>query len=180
MIYRGPGFLAFVWFGFPQPLPLPAASCLSFSVFLCIARRAYWQENGEGGSGGAKSYDGEKAWPSLNHLILSALSCGQLLPAHVMTVWGDKAPCFYHVMNEMDRNTICVSLSFSIGRYMFIQGGFHTIGADIRAIFFSDELSAATERRILQRIHNKTMLHTSTNVPYNNLVSRGLENKRWK
>ncbi len=32
---------------------------------------------GEGGGdgGGAKSYDGEKAWPSINHSILSAPNC---------------------------------------------------------------------------------------------------------
>ncbi len=50
MIYRGPGFLAVVWFGSsPQPLtPLPSPSRLSFSVFLYIAGRAYWQERGLG------------------------------------------------------------------------------------------------------------------------------------
>ncbi len=47
MIYRGPGFLSFVYFG--SPPPLPAASCLSFSVFLCVAGRAYWREGVEGG-----------------------------------------------------------------------------------------------------------------------------------
>jgi hypothetical protein len=41
MIYRGPGFLAFVWFGSsPIPSPLPAAICLSVAV------RAYWREKG--------------------------------------------------------------------------------------------------------------------------------------
>jgi hypothetical protein len=69
MIYRGPGFLAA-----PPPLhsPLPpSASCLSFSVFLCVASRVYCDWRGEGGGGGAKSYDIEKAWPDINHSILS-------------------------------------------------------------------------------------------------------------
>jgi len=53
-------------------LPLPSANCLSFSVFLCLAGRAYCRERGGGGERGAKSYDCKKAWPSINHSILSA------------------------------------------------------------------------------------------------------------
>ncbi len=50
MIYRGPGFLAFLWFGSsPTPSsPFPSASCLSFSVSHCVAGRAYWCERGVG------------------------------------------------------------------------------------------------------------------------------------
>jgi hypothetical protein len=51
IIYRGPGYLAVVWFGSkpaPFPLPLLSANCLSFSVFLCVFGRAYWQERGRG------------------------------------------------------------------------------------------------------------------------------------
>ncbi len=57
MIYRGPGFLAPYDLA-PPPL-LPSGSCLSFSVFLCVAGSSLltgW--DGEG----AKSYDGQKAW----------------------------------------------------------------------------------------------------------------------
>ncbi len=68
MIYRGPGFLAVVWF---IPPPLPSANCLSFSVFLCLAGRAYYRERGGGGERGAKSYNRKKAWPCINHSILS-------------------------------------------------------------------------------------------------------------
>ncbi len=55
----------------PLPPPLPSASCLSFSVFLCGGREyTGWR----GGAGGAtKSYDGKKAWSFKNHSILSAL-----------------------------------------------------------------------------------------------------------
>ncbi len=55
----------------PTPLypPLPTASCLSFSVFLCVAGQAYWR--GGEGFGGTKSYDGEKSWSSINHSVLS-------------------------------------------------------------------------------------------------------------
>ncbi len=53
VIYRGPGFLAVVWFGsspapLPPALPSATASCLSFAVFLCVAGRAYWRERGAG------------------------------------------------------------------------------------------------------------------------------------
>ncbi len=53
MIYRGPGFLAVVSFGPPCPTPppplsLPLASCLSFSVFLCVADQAFWVRGWEG------------------------------------------------------------------------------------------------------------------------------------
>ncbi len=68
MIYRRPGFLAVVWLGsFPPnnpPSPVSKLSLfLNFSIFLSVARWAYWRERGGGrGGGGAKSYDGEKAW----------------------------------------------------------------------------------------------------------------------
>ncbi len=45
-----------------QPLPPSPVTCVSFFVFLCVACRP--------GGGGAKSYDNEKAWSSINHLIL--------------------------------------------------------------------------------------------------------------
>ncbi len=52
MIYRGPGFDAFVYDLAPvhplPPPPLPSASCLSSSAFLWVACRAYWRERGEG------------------------------------------------------------------------------------------------------------------------------------
>jgi hypothetical protein len=58
--------------------PLSSASCLSFSVFLCVVRRAYRRG---GGGGGAESYDGEKAWSSMIHLILSVCIPQYWLPA---------------------------------------------------------------------------------------------------
>jgi hypothetical protein len=64
MMYRGTGFLAVVWFGsspIPSPL-LPSASCLSFSIFLCVAVRAYWRER-EGGWWGRSQII--KPWQSL-------------------------------------------------------------------------------------------------------------------
>ncbi len=74
MNYRGPGFLAVIWFGsLPTPSPppaLPSASCLSFAVFLCVAGWAYWRVGGRGGgeepNSPTNSFDREKAWPSLN------------------------------------------------------------------------------------------------------------------
>ncbi len=62
-----------IWLLFRPIPPLPSASCLSFSVFLCVAGQAYWRESGgEGGRGGAKSYHHEKAWFSINHSILTS------------------------------------------------------------------------------------------------------------
>ncbi len=61
MIYRGPGFLAVLWFG-SSP-----ACCLPFMVFLFVAGKG----RGEGGGRGAKSCAPEIAWPSTYHSILS-------------------------------------------------------------------------------------------------------------
>ncbi len=59
----------------PRPFPLSRHYCLAFSVVMRVAgRAAFWRERGEGGEGGIKSYDREKAWPSINHSILSLLS----------------------------------------------------------------------------------------------------------
>jgi hypothetical protein len=72
MIYRGPGFLSFVYFGpssTPLPLILPSASCLSFSVFPCLLTK-----DGVGGGGGAQAFYNDKALPSINHSILSGYS----------------------------------------------------------------------------------------------------------
>jgi hypothetical protein len=75
MIYRGLGFLAVEGFGSSPPPPpsLPSASCISFSVLLCVVSRAYWRERGGGDGGGAKSYYGRKDWSSINHSILSGI-----------------------------------------------------------------------------------------------------------
>ncbi len=77
------GFLAVVRLGStPTPIPpLPSASSLSFSDFLCVAGRANWRERcGAGGRRGAKSYNREEAWPSINHSILSAYFPIQIKP----------------------------------------------------------------------------------------------------
>ncbi len=67
----------------PSPLPthLPSASCLSFSVLLCVASQAFWRERGEG-VWGAKSYGGENAWSYINNLILSGKHL-QTVPYHL-------------------------------------------------------------------------------------------------
>jgi|688.fasta_scaffold545491_1 hypothetical protein len=52
------------------PLPIhPPLPCLSLSLPVC--RRSSFL-TGEGGGGGANAYDGEKAWFSINHSILSS------------------------------------------------------------------------------------------------------------
>jgi hypothetical protein len=61
----------------PTPLTLrvsTSAKCLSFSLFLCVAVELTEWGEGAGEEAGAKSYDGEKAWSSINHSILSAFT----------------------------------------------------------------------------------------------------------
>ncbi len=55
----------------PPPSPVSKLS-LSFSVFLCVAGRAYTDGRGGGGRG-AESCDRKKVWSSINHSILSCL-----------------------------------------------------------------------------------------------------------
>jgi hypothetical protein len=62
---RGPGFFyrRLIWLLLHPPLTLlPSASCLSFPVFLCVARRENLWERGRGGGGGATA---RKACPLL-------------------------------------------------------------------------------------------------------------------
>ncbi len=96
MIYRGPGFLDVVWFGSSPTLsPLSRQQVVSLSLSSCVSpvNLTDWREIGGFGGGGAKSYEGEKVWSSINHSILSAhtaqtgfiLVC-QWFPARVWTV----------------------------------------------------------------------------------------------
>jgi hypothetical protein len=71
-IYRGSGFLAVVCCGSTPTLPslLPESSTGETQedwerVAIC------WREMGEGDGRGAATYEGKKAWPSINHSILS-------------------------------------------------------------------------------------------------------------
>jgi hypothetical protein len=55
-----------------HPLPLSPISKLSLLLSLPVCRRSgLLTGEGEGNGGGAKSYDGEKGWPSVNHSLLS-------------------------------------------------------------------------------------------------------------
>ncbi len=71
MMNRGPGF-----FAAPLPPPLPhstVSNLSSFSVFLCVAGRAYCGR-GEGVGEEPNYTTARKAkWPSINHSILSAV-----------------------------------------------------------------------------------------------------------
>ncbi len=71
-IYRRPGFLAYD--SAPRRKPLPHLSRQSFSLYQssCVSPVEFTDmKEGQDGRG-AKSYDGEKAWSSINHSILSA------------------------------------------------------------------------------------------------------------
>ncbi len=72
IVHRGPGILAaVVWFG-SSPTP---SRCPSVSHRKTEKER---QLDGRGG-GGAKSYDGEKAWFSISHSILWKLSSTEIV-----------------------------------------------------------------------------------------------------
>jgi hypothetical protein len=70
MIYRETGFIAVVCMIWLLP---PPGSKLYRSHTGKLRKKYYLLIEGRGrGWGGAKSYDGEKAWSSTNHAILSA------------------------------------------------------------------------------------------------------------
>ncbi len=76
MLYRGPGCLSVVWFGSSPPPPPSPVSNLSLLHCLPVCRRSTLPTGeGGGGGGGAKSYDGETAWSSIYHSILSRSLC---------------------------------------------------------------------------------------------------------
>jgi hypothetical protein len=68
MIYRGPGFLAVVWFGStPTPFPTSRQQIVSLSVF----RRSSLLTEGRGWAW-SRSHVRKKAWHSINRAKLSA------------------------------------------------------------------------------------------------------------
>ncbi len=75
MIYRGPGFLAVVWFG---STPILSPSPVFFSGFLFIVAGRDCRRWG----GVGEEPSGEKAWSSIYHPILSA-QCSCLYYFHV-------------------------------------------------------------------------------------------------
>ncbi len=64
-----PGFLIVVWFSSVPTLPPPPVSKLFLFFSLPVCRRSSLLTGG--GGRGDKVYYGEKAWSSINHLILS-------------------------------------------------------------------------------------------------------------
>jgi hypothetical protein len=84
MIYRRPNFFRgrIIWLLSHYPLPpLLSATCLSFSVCVSpikLTDGKWWEGVGLGAK--SKSYDGKKAWPSLNHSILSGSHIPRMMP----------------------------------------------------------------------------------------------------
>ncbi len=75
MICRGPGFLAVVWFGSFPPPPSPVSKLDRRHIQEDWERETTcWGRGGGGKAIGAKSYDGEKAWSSINQSILSVFA----------------------------------------------------------------------------------------------------------
>jgi hypothetical protein len=78
MIYRGPDFLAVKCFGsLPSPPPCPPSTVskldsTGYAQEDVERETTCWRERGDDvGEEGATSYDGEKAWSSINHSIVS-------------------------------------------------------------------------------------------------------------
>jgi hypothetical protein len=69
MICRGPVFFAAVIRLLAHLLPPSPATGLFFPVSPCVAAELTDGIWGEGGGRGAKSYDRDTAWPSINHSI---------------------------------------------------------------------------------------------------------------
>jgi hypothetical protein len=91
MIYRGPGFLAVVWFGstptsFP---PLPSPTCFSFSVLLCVASPAYWGERGRAWS---RIIRPQKSWALYKWFNTLSSSWRQVLPDWLWESAGSPNP----------------------------------------------------------------------------------------
>ncbi len=64
LFYRGPGFLSVIWFGSPPTGDIQEEQEREATSL---------GGGGEKGGGGAKSYDGDKAWSSINHSTLSCM-----------------------------------------------------------------------------------------------------------
>jgi hypothetical protein len=78
MYYRVPDFLAILCFGSstaPSSLSRQQVVSLFLSLPLCHQRSSLLTGEGGGGGVGAKSYDSEKAWSSINHAILCIYVC---------------------------------------------------------------------------------------------------------
>ncbi len=88
MIYRRPGFLASYDLAPPQPprpLGLPSVSWTGDSQEDREKETTCWPERARGGYGGVvgdNSCDGEKAWSSINHSILSGLIAHSRCPTY--------------------------------------------------------------------------------------------------
>jgi hypothetical protein len=82
----------------PPPLPPTSPVSLSRSSFLSpveLTDGRGWV----GGGRGAKSYDGERAWCSINHLILSYFAEGKDFKQSKVTteqIWGGSDTCQVH------------------------------------------------------------------------------------
>ncbi len=133
MIYRGPGIPSVVRFGsFAHHLPHPPSPDCNLSLFLNlpVCRRSKLLTGGGGGGGrGAKPYNHEKAWPSINHSVLSGalLPCRlaeSVLAKNVHVQWCTKKVYQYSKAKIMQKK-FCASVAHpflficTIGEYLF-------------------------------------------------------------
>jgi hypothetical protein len=107
MIYRGPGFPRFYDLAPRPPSPLPDSKLAQWHTGRLTKRDNLL--TGEGGGWAEYSYDGEKAWSSVNYLILSDV--------HI---------CFFH---SLPHKTFFPT-QFSI--FMTLQQGHNTTGTTVQ------------------------------------------------
>ncbi len=119
-IYRGRGFLAVVWFGSTPTLspPSPVNSWINVTHADWERETTCWRRGGRGrGDGyGAELYDNKRAWPFIDHSILSVLTssipwfrttaisfnrvgrvvlCDASMRENTRTVWGEILQTFW-------------------------------------------------------------------------------------
>jgi hypothetical protein len=114
MIYRGPNFFAIVWFSSsPIPFPhLPCASCLSFSVFMCIVGQAYRRERGSRGGWGRSQIirrpESLVLYKIIQYSLISSIYPPKperrhgftRVPVHAFPAWRSSWRCFVYIGNR--------------------------------------------------------------------------------
>ncbi len=119
MICRWPGFLAVKWVGStPTPTPLPPSPVSKLSLFLSLPvcrHPAFLTGEGEGMDEEPNYRTGEKAWPSINHSILS----GEGVLLVFIWVWTNPIVNLQKQLNGQYQDDVsCTTLSFSFNLWM--------------------------------------------------------------
>ncbi len=141
MIYaRVAGFLAVEWYG---SYPPPSRHKLSLFLSLPVCRRSslLTERRREWGVGGAKSYDGEKAWSSVNHSILPSY-----LDVLVMWEGSDDGPGLHLLIVGVLRRGLQLEHGHPGPRRLLAQGTRPSL----------PRIQPASRKKIFQKCHFQT------------------------